>query len=424
VTSPPEVKASRAVLIGTSRYRKGRAREALADLPAVAGNITRLKEILCDPAILGIPSEHCVTVSNPTTNSEMLDPVDEAAAKATDTLLVYFSGHGLMDSNGRLHMALTGSDSDRIYSAVPYWQMRELLAYAKARFRVIIFDCCYSGQIGHDLGDPGTAVVNALRTQGSVSIASAPPDQISLALPGEPFTVFTGELAERLSEGIAGEGEFLSLARIYREVYDALLARGRPLPAITNRDAGGDRPFVRNRAPCTRSRPPAEPDGKADHEARQRVLRRVEELAREHKLRVASDPKVTREERGLVAAEHMLTEGEELIAFFRWKRLINPPQGFAVTTWGLRFCRSKMLNSRSHERFGFPYGDLPEYTVKHEVDEDRGHDGLPQYWDYLRVRGKGYYSMPMHGFRGPTPAMIEKFVDKLRNVPDLPRLRT
>lgn len=94
----------------------------------------------------GLPARNCIIVSNPATAASVIDPIVQAAAEATDTLLVSYAGHGLLARlASELHLALTGSKPNASYTAVPYGLIREELLGVRAKREVVVLDCCYSG---------------------------------------------------------------------------------------------------------------------------------------------------------------------------------------------------------------------------------------------------------------------------------------
>ncbi|MFE7114345.1 caspase family protein [Streptomyces sp. NPDC057654] len=96
---------SRAVLIGTSGYSH------LDDLPAVRANVLALEALLCATDAPFRP-ESCVALVDPSTTVEVSKAVQKAAREATDTLLIYYAGHGLLDDlkqAGYLDQLVVGS---------------------------------------------------------------------------------------------------------------------------------------------------------------------------------------------------------------------------------------------------------------------------------------------------------------------------
>lgn len=99
------------------------------------------------PATGVLPPEHCVTVADPATGTEAGSALARVAQEATDPLLIYYGGHGLVDDRGRLHLALPGTEATHPrWSALPFETLREELADSPAAIRVLILDCCFYGR--------------------------------------------------------------------------------------------------------------------------------------------------------------------------------------------------------------------------------------------------------------------------------------
>ncbi|MBC2901509.1 caspase, EACC1-associated type [Streptomyces cupreus] len=259
----PDPGASAAVLIGVASYK------TMQKLPTVARNLTRLKEALTDRAVWGLPPDKCVVVLDPKSSDDLIDPVVQAARAARDTLIVYYAGHGFVDPLGALRLTMIGSAEELPHKAVLYSEVREALRqHNRARRRVIILDCCYSGRA---LGDMDAQTRTPLRTvadvkgmKGSYLLTSAAANVRALAPRGEECTAFTGEFVRVLREGVPGrDGQptrpFLTLDAIYREVRGSLDHRGRPTPRQQDNNQVGQLPFVRNLAhplPPARFLPP------------------------------------------------------------------------------------------------------------------------------------------------------------------------
>ncbi|MGP4052965.1 caspase family protein [Streptomyces sp. 2A115] len=247
MTALPDPSASRAVLIGTSRY----THSSLDDLPAVASNLDALAGLLRSPDVWGLPAENCIVVSNPATVVEMIGPIARAAAETTDTLLVYYAGHGLVARlASELHLALTGSEQPNTsYTAVPFGLVREELAGTRAERQVVVLDCCYSGRaLGRMAGgDSAEIVADEAVIEGTYLIAAASETKTAVSVPGERHTAFTAELLTVLRRGLAGKGPYLDLDTLYREIEASLRAKQRPLPQSRVRNTAGRLAF-RNRA--------------------------------------------------------------------------------------------------------------------------------------------------------------------------------
>lgn len=136
----PDPERTRVVLIGADEYQN------FPGLPTVHNNLVRLAELFTSPQAGGLPSDHCVTVRNPADRKDVLDAVYQAASEATDTLVVYFAGHGMRSPDGSLYLALGHSEQARkFYESVAYSDLRAEVLESAAPRKVVILDCCYSG---------------------------------------------------------------------------------------------------------------------------------------------------------------------------------------------------------------------------------------------------------------------------------------
>ncbi|MGA5563986.1 caspase, EACC1-associated type [Streptomyces platensis] len=237
---------SRAVLIGTPTYTE------LGALPAVANNVTRLRELCCDPGAWGLAGERCRALRR-ASRDEILRAVEEATAEATDTVLVYYAGHGLVDPHtGELHLALSGSRRGPSFTAVRYEDLRSVLLHPSdgrptAPRKVVILDCCWSG-LALDGLMQGAQIAPAVAVEGAYVLTATPATRQALAPPGETYTAFTGELIRLIEDGVPERPALLSMSALFEELTAALTAKSRPLPQQSIRQGGGEICLFRNRA--------------------------------------------------------------------------------------------------------------------------------------------------------------------------------
>ncbi|MCX5585554.1 protein kinase [Streptomyces erythrochromogenes] len=229
------------MLIGSSVY------DHLEDLPSVANNLQGLRDLLTSPQGWALPPEHCVTVLNPRSPSDILTALREAAAESRDTLLVYYAGHGVLDDELRFYVSLSGSTADEPWTCLSYEWIRKTLGQATARRRVAVLDSCFSGKVHRG---PMSEASDAVRAQtaaaGTVVLTSARDDRVALAPPGEHYTAFTGELLEVLTRGIPGGPAVITVDNAYERVKQELAAKGRPRPDRTGSDTAGLLVLARN----------------------------------------------------------------------------------------------------------------------------------------------------------------------------------
>ncbi|WP_333761271.1 caspase family protein [Streptomyces sp. IBSBF 2390] len=256
------------MLVGVSSYKR------LEPLPAVANNLVDLAAVLTSPLSWDLPVEHCAVIAEPATQPDMLDPICRAADQAKDTLLIYFAGHGLLDSRGDLYFGLPDSVQGRSHTGVTYQALREIVMDSGAQRFVVILDCCMSGRaLGLMSGEE--LLADQAEIDGSYLLAAAPDNSFALAPPGETHTAFTGELLRLLNTGIPGQPRELDMDSIYQHLRRELAVQGRPLPQRRARNTAGRIILANNRAfaqgpaaPCTRSLDTAWPDPGTCHTPR------------------------------------------------------------------------------------------------------------------------------------------------------------
>ncbi|MEO3977859.1 caspase family protein [Streptomyces sp. CAU 1734] len=275
---------SRAVLIGADHYQH------LQGLPAVHNNLAALRALLTDPGVWGLPPEHCTVLHNPHSPQTALDAVHAAASSAEEALLVYFAGHGLLSARDELHLALPDSTTAQLYRSISYGLLRdELVDTCSAPSRVVILDCCYSGQaLAAHMG--AGALPGAAGVEGTYLMTATAETKLAWAPPGEEYTAFTGELVKAVREGIPGAPAVLGMDLLFRRVRRELIAKGRPVPQQLARNGGHAIALVRNRragesAPPPEAGPETEPaatrgPGRVSRRVRARVRRGLRGLRR------------------------------------------------------------------------------------------------------------------------------------------------
>jgi Caspase domain len=239
----PDPRRSYAVLIGSSRYGPAE----LSDLPAVAGNLAGLAEVLTDPALGGFPPDRCIVVPDPASAAAAGRTLTEYAARAEDTLLIYWAGHGWPGPGEEFHLSMTGHADGLPAGALPVGRVRDALLRSPAAHRILILDCCFSGGVV-----PVTGVTWALLGQAAIEgvdvLVSAPPSPVYFSRPRETYTVFTGALIAIMRDGIPGGPEFLTLGTIYGQLLYALASRGLPRPQQAGTGTAGQLALARNPA--------------------------------------------------------------------------------------------------------------------------------------------------------------------------------
>ena len=158
----------RALLIGNSTYPADE--HNLQQLKGPVKDIAVLNRALVDPKT-GLFDDVDVTLLPEATANRAVRALGKffGTANRDDVLLFYFSGHGKLDLNGRLHLCMQDTETtDLLSTAVSSTRINEFAEASRARNVVIILDCCYAGAFrGGDFGDavagPGRYVLSSCR---------------------------------------------------------------------------------------------------------------------------------------------------------------------------------------------------------------------------------------------------------------------
>lgn len=243
--SLPDPATSAAVLIGCSTYKDPR----LGALPGVVNNVTDLAGILADVELLGLSARRIATLLDCADNAEVIERLSQLAAKAVDTFVVYYSGHGLLARDGDLVLATPSARADLAeYTGLPYAFVRDIVDRCRAVRRIVILDCCFSGRALRAMSDPVTAVIGQVDADGVYVLTSAPATSPSVAPADARHTAFTGGLLRILRAGIPGGNEVLTLDDVYDHTLVAMARHGWPRPQRLGTNTIGRLGFLRNRA--------------------------------------------------------------------------------------------------------------------------------------------------------------------------------
>ncbi|WP_344866648.1 caspase, EACC1-associated type [Planomonospora alba] len=253
---------TRVLLVGTGAHAPG---SRLPAVPAAAATVEDLGGCLVERA--GLDPANLVTLVDPPDPGRLSEVMFRTAQEAASVLVLCYVGHGVVGSNGELHLATRATvDLTRgvaAYQALPYSVVREVLSACRAEDVVIVLDCCFAGRAG---GVPRTAVDCAFDAawSGAYLLASSGRDAASWAPPDRRHTAFTGELIRLLREGDPTAPRVLTLDHVYRCLARTLPEKGFPRPRRQATDLGDRRPFAVNpayRAPGAVPAPPLAESG-------------------------------------------------------------------------------------------------------------------------------------------------------------------
>ncbi|GAA3219022.1 hypothetical protein GCM10010532_048000 [Dactylosporangium siamense] len=245
-----------AILIGTTNHTQ-QPPFPLPDLPAVRNNVTQLFNVLTAPPVDLVDPSRCRQLLDQPDPSTAGLALRKHCAAAEDVLLVYYAGHGLVDDDGELYLALPGTDSrpDQLdLTAIPFARIRTEMHRSPARTKILILDCCYAGRAINTMStaEAETTVADSTEIDGAFTLTATSRNHTASAPAGEPFTAFTGELLSLLQHGPPDDAD-LTLAELFRHLKRALRSKGLPLPQQRNTDRAADlilRPAAGKPAPA------------------------------------------------------------------------------------------------------------------------------------------------------------------------------
>jgi len=220
-----------ALVVATTRHEDPELRQ----LRAPAHDAEDLAEILGDPGIGAF------------TVTQVIDADERQVRRAIDVFLsgrgvgdlvvVYLSCHGLLDRRNRLYFAASDTIKTQLGSTgIPAVWLMDELEECRARSKVLVLDCCFSGAFSH--GSKGEADLDLERRlgghgRGQAVLTASRAGEYSFegeALPGAASagSVFTAGLVKGLRTGAAdvgGDG-YVSVDEAFDYAYSHVLSSG------------------------------------------------------------------------------------------------------------------------------------------------------------------------------------------------------
>jgi WD40 repeat protein len=247
--APRDYSRSRAVLIGTSKYTD------LTAIPAAANSLRRMHRLLTGP-LCEWPRNRVEVITDRRQPGDLPDRLIDLYSQARDVALFYYVGHGQLDEEDELCLALVDSRRQaerRAATSLAFSQVRRALKASPANTKIVILDCCYSGQATRSSMGGSVGVID--RTVGTGAFTMAACGRFNAALfeddpaAAHPQTFFTKYLADVVEQGIPDRPAYLDLRTIFGRAAEELARDGKPAPERSIRQEADRFPFARNAAP-------------------------------------------------------------------------------------------------------------------------------------------------------------------------------
>ena len=218
------VETRAALIIASYRYKDA----DLRGLIAPAQDAEALARVLADPAIGDFEVQ--TLLDEPSHRVSRAIEAFFADRKRDDLLLLYFSGHGIKDEEGRLYLSTADTQRKLLRAtAIPATFVNDVMRYSRSRRQVLLLDCCYSGAFARGMvakTDGRIGTIECFGGRGRVVLTAS--DAMQYAFEGDKVrgkgvrSVFTQALVHGLETGKAdlnGDGR-ISFDELYDYVYD------------------------------------------------------------------------------------------------------------------------------------------------------------------------------------------------------------
>lgn len=161
--------------------------------------------------------EHCKLigrVESQVLRETIIDFFSDPSVAPDDTLLFYYSGHGVPDSDGDVYISTSQIDVHSPYRrGFSFYELAKMMRRSISKKIVAILDCCYSGSAGVSKGSQydaaklgNVAIVNGSNIltegEGVCLLASSQAGEEAFALKEQNHSIFTYYLLE----GLRGKG--------------------------------------------------------------------------------------------------------------------------------------------------------------------------------------------------------------------------
>jgi len=204
----------------------------LRRLTAPAHDAESLAAVLRDPDIAGF--EVTTLINEPHHQvGEVIGDFYRDRGGSDDLTLLYFTGHGLKDDDGRLYLAMANTRRDSLlFTSLPAEQIDYAMSGSKSRQKVLILDCCYSGAFpAGRLAKADTAVDVLEQLQGRGRVVLTASNSIQYSFEGKQLhgdaaqSVFTRYLVAGLRDGSAdlNNDGHITLDELYSYVHDRVV---------------------------------------------------------------------------------------------------------------------------------------------------------------------------------------------------------
>jgi hypothetical protein len=240
-----------ALIVACDRY----ADPELKQLKAPSQDAASLAKLLEDPKIGGFRVTALINQPHWTITEKINEFLQ--SSNREDTVLLYFSCHGIKDKDGQLYFATITTNRKLLFSTgIESNFVNKVLDHCRAQQKVVLLDCCYSGAFEKGRVVRAHNQVNATEFFGKGNVIITASDSIQYALEddrienlGKGGSYFTDALIKGLETGkadINNDGK-ITYSELYDYVHD-YVKRITPdqTPTLNTRGVEGDFVIFKN----------------------------------------------------------------------------------------------------------------------------------------------------------------------------------
>ena len=171
-----------ALVIGNSQYDD----QTLSQLKTPDADVHTLAAALRDPLVGGFDAVEEL-INNTESAVRRAISAFYLQKKSDDLLLLYFSGHGVLDSQGRLFLAVKDTQRELLTAtAIPASFISDDMDSCRSKRQILILDCCHSGAFARGAKGNSPAVTQStFEGNGFGRVVLTASDSTQYALEGD-----------------------------------------------------------------------------------------------------------------------------------------------------------------------------------------------------------------------------------------------
>lgn len=219
-----------ALIIGNDQYTDAK----LSRLKTPTEDARELEKVISNEKIGGFESYSLVNKNEAEIRREISEFL--GSKKPDDLVLVYFSGHGVLDGRGRLFLAFKDTQSNNLSgTAIPSSFITDIMDDCRSKRKILILDCCHSGAFareGKKAGEQKAVTKATFEGNGYGRAVLTASSSLQFALEGDQvisqtyLSLFTHYLLEGLKTGEADKDNdgYISLDEWFDYTYSKVVS--------------------------------------------------------------------------------------------------------------------------------------------------------------------------------------------------------